>query len=222
MIGPVSQGPGGADQVPSRAADERADQHTGVLREATDRRLATLAGLGDRAAFEELFARHFAATVRFAVPMLDGDERLAEDAVQEAWIKAWKALPDFRGDSAVRTWLFSITARSAMDARRRRRPVPIDDRLLEARRDGTGPGAGEEPGARSPEDLYGDLELWQALQLALDELPWNQRACWVLREIDGRSYDEISSTLNLSTTVVRGQLHRARRALARRMEQWRR
>ena len=186
------------------------------LHHTSDHRLATLAGLGDRAAFEELFGRHFQATVRFAVPMLDGDQQLAEDAVQDAWTKAWRALPDFRGTSAVRSWLFSITARAALDVRRRRRPVPVDDRLLEplVERSGAGRGA-------SPEEGYAGVELWQSLQLALDELPWNQRACWLLREMDDLSYDEIASALGLTPTVVRGQLHRARRSLATRMEQWR-
>lgn len=198
--------------------DTAADPDRGeTLKQSSDHRLATRAGLGDRPAFAELFERHFAATLRFAVPMLDGDQQLAEDAVQDAWIKAWRALPTFRGTSAVRTWLFSITARAALDARRRRRPTPIDDRLLEPLANET------RPGARSgdPYEVFAGLELWQALQVALDELPWNQRACWLLREMDDLSYDEIARVLELSPTVVRGQLHRARRTLATRMEQWR-
>ena len=92
------------------------------LAAATDHALARRAGLGDRAAFQELFGRLFPATLRFATRMLDGDERAAEDAVQDAWIKAWRGLPDFRGTSAVQTWLFTIVQREVVERRRRRRP----------------------------------------------------------------------------------------------------
>lgn len=180
---------------------------------ASDAALARRAGLGDAAAFAELFARHFAATFRYARHMLDGDEAVAEDAAQEAWVKAWRHLPEFRGDARFRTWLFTIVSREVLDHRRRRRPVLVDEHVLEAR-------LGEEPGG-DPERRVVDRELWESLELALSELPWRQRACWLLREVEDVSYDEIARILDTTPTVVRGQLHRARRALSFRMEQWR-
>ncbi|MEP7091400.1 MAG: sigma factor, partial [Nocardioidaceae bacterium] len=99
--------------------------------QASDRALARRAGLGDGEAFEELFGRRFLPTLRYALRMLDGDEQLAEEAVQETWIKAWRGLPDYRGDSAVQTWLFSIVAHEVLTVRRRRRPVPVDSTLLD-------------------------------------------------------------------------------------------
>lgn len=185
-----------------------------AVTQASDGALARRAGLGDTTAFEELFSRLFVPTLRYALHMLDGDEQLAEDAVQESWIKAWRGLPEYRGESAVQTWLFTIVAHEVLNLRRRRRPLPLDSALLDA------PLAKPSTVVDPPQTLL-DAELWKTLQMALSELPWRQRASWHLREMDGLSYDEIARVLNTTPTVVRGQLHRARRALAIRMEQWR-
>lgn len=191
------------------------------LGRASDHALARRAGLGDEEAFSELFSRHFHPTYRYALRMLNGEDDLAEDAAQDAWVKIWKHLPDFRGDSRVQTWMFSIVAREVLSARRRRRPVVVSDSTLEAV-------TGRDPALRSsldprldPATGLREKEMWQALTLALAELPWRQRAAWLLREFEDMSYDEIARVLGTSPTVVRGQLHRARRALATRMEEWR-
>lgn len=189
----------------------------GALAEASDHALARRSGLGDQAAFTELFARLFPGTLRFALRMLDGDEQLAEDTVQEAWIKAWRALPDFRGDSRVSTWLFSIVARQALDVRRRTRPLAVDDQMLEP----LATRAVRTSDTQDPAQTALARDLWETLAAALGELPWRQRASWLLRELEGLSYEEIAQILNTTPTVVRGQLHRARKNLAIRMEQWR-
>jgi RNA polymerase sigma-70 factor (ECF subfamily) len=186
----------------------------------SDNVLARRAGLGDRQAFEELFARLFPSTLRYATRLLDGDERAAEDAVQDAWVKAWRALPDFEGRSKVRTWLFTIVQREVYERRRRTRPLAVDDRILEplARGGEASVGAARQ---QHPEQEAEYDDLWRTLALALGELPWTQRAAWTLRELEGLSYAEIARVLDTTPTVVRGQLHRARRSLAIRMEQWR-
>lgn len=185
----------------------------------SDRALARRAGLGDSAAFEDLFDRHFASTYRYAVHMLDGDETIAQDAAQEAWVKAWLHLGEFRGQSQVRTWVFTIVAREVVEIRRRRRAVVVDHEVLQqieaARLDRA------MHSYASSEDRAIDQDLWATLAAALTELPWRQRASWLLRTFEHMSYDEIAHVLDTSPTVVRGQLHRARRALAIRMEQWR-
>lgn len=149
---------------------------------------------------------------RYAIHMLDGNVHDAEDVVQNALIKAWQHLPGFRGDSSLQTWLFRITSNEAYSARRRRHPRVVDDELLAGRAD--------EIDSDPAEQVVG-AELWQMLELALTELPWRQRASWLLREIEGLSYREIAEVLDTSTAVVRGQLHRARSTLAVRMAQWR-
>lgn len=177
-----------------------------------DGALARRAGLGDREAFAEIFERHAESMFRYAQHMLGGAAHDAEDAVQNALIKAWQHLPDFRGESALRTWLFRITANEVLNARRRRRPVPVDAYLLTATPD--------RPDV-DPARQHEHAELWETLTVALTELPWRQRASWLLKEIEGMSYTEIAIVLETSPTVVRGQLHRARRTLAVRMAQWR-
>lgn len=178
----------------------------------SDRALARQAALGDRDAFAQIFRRHAAAMFRYALRMLDGNTDDAEEAVQEALAKAWEHLPQFRGESALRTWLFTITANVILAARRRRRPVAIDDDLLSAIPDAA---------ATSPPAVLQGSELRHALERALAELPWRQRGVWLLREVEGLSYTEIAEVLETTPAVVRGQLHRARRTLAVRMVQWR-
>jgi len=173
--------------------------------------LARRAALGDRRAFAAIVHRHGAAMYRYAVQMLDGNPQDAEDVVQTALIKAWQALPGFRGEAALRTWLFTITSNEAYSARRRRHPKAVDDDLLVGRAD-----PDSDPSERAVEG-----EIWVALELALSELPWRQRASWLLREFEAFSYEEIAAVLDTSVTVVRGQLHRARASLAVRMAQWR-
>lgn len=182
--------------------------HPGV----SDGALARRSALGDRAAFAAIFDRHAEAMFRYATHMLGGHVGDAEDAVQVALVKAWQHLPDFRGESSLRTWLFTITANEVRALRRRARPTPFDDQLLVNE---------PERVSSDPAHLLVAAELWEILAVALSELPWRQRATWVLRELEGFSYDDIAAVLDTSPTVVRGQLHRARRTVAARMEQWR-
>ena len=192
----------------------------GDLSSASDRVLARRAGLGDNQAFAELFNRLFVPTLRYALHMLDGDEQLAEDALQDAWIKAWRGLAKFQGQSAVQTWLFTIVAHEVRDVRRRKRPIVVDNTLLEPLARKASASASVSASVDPPQVLL-QHELLDALKLALSELPSMQRACWLLREIEEFSYDKIARILDTTPGVVRGQLHRARRDLAIRMEQWR-
>jgi len=156
--------------------------------------------------------QHGAGMFRYALRMLDGDHHGAEDAVQDALIDAWVNLPSFRGESSLPTWLLRITANRVLASRRRHRPIAVDDQLLQTR---------PEPEHAGPPAEVQHGQLWETLDLALRELPWRQRASWLLREMEGLSYEDIASILETTPTVVRGQLHRARRTLAIRMEQWR-
>lgn len=189
-----------------------ADVESVRVEERSDLVLARRCALGDRLAFAEIFSRHGASLYRYALRMLDGDHQAAEDVVQEALTKAWLRIPGFRGDSSLRTWLFRLTVNECHDARRRRRPIPVDDGLLTVMAEET---------ELSAEDTAGTRSLLAALDLALLELPWRQRAAWLLREVEGLSYDEIATALTTNSTVVRGQLHRARATLEVRMAQWR-
>lgn len=180
--------------------------------EVTDGALVRAARLGDEDAFGEIVDRYGPGMLRYARRLVGGNDADAAEAVQEAFISAWRGLETFRGESSLRTWLFRLVHRRAVDLQRHRRPTPIDDELLSR----MVRIADDNP----LQDLL-DGELLEALQQALDELPWNQRAAWLLREVEGLGYDEIAQALGTTVGSVRGQLHRGRRQLAERMARWR-
>jgi RNA polymerase sigma-70 factor (ECF subfamily) len=178
--------------------------------QAGDDALRRAAALGDADAFAAVIERHGPAMFRYARRMLN-DHGDAEEVVQDAFVAAWKALPDFRGDSKLRTWLFTLTARKAIDLLRKKRPTPVADETL----------TGMPAGGADPVEPAVRTELLEALDAALAELPDRQRAVWLLREVEEMSYLEISEVLATTPTVVRGQLARARVALQEKLEDWR-
>ncbi|KIQ16842.1 RNA polymerase sigma factor [Rhodococcus sp. MEB064] len=176
-----------------------------------DAALVDAAVIGDRVAFEAIVAAHGPAMFRYARNMLR-DEGLAEEVVQDAFVAAWKNLGNYRSDSALRTWLFSITAHKAIDATRRRVPRPAEEWLF----DDAVSDASDDPEVRATESGF-----LAELRRALASLPQVQRSCWLLREVEGMSHVEIGEVLSMSPSAVRGQVTRARRTLSERMAAWR-
>jgi RNA polymerase sigma-70 factor, ECF subfamily len=175
-----------------------------VLDEQT---LVVRAQEGDAGAFEVLARRHQAALYRVAVQVI-GDPAEAEDAVQEALLDAWRRIGLFRGESSFATWMYRIVTNRCLGQLRRRRPVPVevDDRV---------------PAPDFPEraaELDAGLA---ALGRALRGLPDDQRACWVLRELEGLGYTDIAAITGASEDAVRGRIHRARVRLAEVLRAWR-
>ena len=185
--------------------------HPGSL-DSTDEALVRSARLGDEAAFRVLVDRYGPGMYRYALRLVGGSHADAAEVTQEALISAWKGLDRFEGRSALRSWLFRLVHRRAADLHRHRRATPIDDELLST--------VVREAKDNPLQDVL-DAELLEALQQALDELPWNQRAAWLLKEVEGLTYEEIATTLSLSVDSVRGHLHRGRRTLQERMARWR-
>lgn len=183
-----------------------------ALAAASDGALVRAARLGDDDAFGELVDRYGPGMLRYARRLVNGSDADAGEVVQEAFISAWKGLDSFRGESSLKTWLFRLVHRRAVDLLRHRRPTPIDDDLLSR----VVKVADDNP----LQDVL-DSELLEALQEALDELPWNQRSAWLLREVEGLGYDEIAHAMGTTVGSVRGHLHRGRRQLAERMARWR-
>lgn len=181
-------------------------------RKATDSRnddeLAAAAVAGELAAFGELVRRH-QDFVYGAVLRVVKNTNLAEDLTQECFLRAYRALPDFRGDSKVRSWLYRIGTNLALNAVTRAREVPTDI-LPEVLPISTGP-------AREAELS----ELARAMRSAIDDLPEDLREPLVLREIQHLSYEEIAGRLDLPLNTVRTRIFRARRALRDQMEAWR-
>ena len=177
-----------------------------------DRVLLDAAASGDRLSFEILVHRHGPALHRYARRMLRDDGDVA-DVVQETFAKAWRHLGSFRGDAAVRTWLFTICSRQIIDSRRVKRAQPIDDWLLQP--------VACAPSSADPFTFASNSAFFDALEEALAELPPRQRASWVLREVETLTFPEIGEVLTLSPDAVRGHHRRARAMLSQRMSRWR-
>lgn len=176
----------------------------------TELELIDRARLGDRAAFAALVRAHQDEVYTLARRLV-GDPHLASDVAQDALIRAWRALPKFRGDSRLSTWLYRITVNTAWTHKKRakRHAVASIDDLhdLAAPEDSTHPVfAGEM------------MELRGRLRRALDRLPPPQRQVVVLKDIYGWSHAEISRAMGISETAAKVRLHRARARLARDLE----
>lgn len=158
---------------------------------------------------EALVRDHLDAVYRVAFSVVR-DSALAEDVSQDAILKAWNALPSFRGDSSLRSWLLRITHNTAISTLRRRREEVRDPDLLPER----------ESTSSTEHQVVDNLSI-DAFEAALDRLDELSRSIVVLREIEGLSYDEIAEILEVGLPTVKTRLLRARRILASALEGWR-
>jgi len=173
--------------------------------------LAVRAAEGDDDAFAVLVRRHSRPLLGLACYML-GNTQDAEDAVQDAFVSAWRRLPEYRHTAEFRTWMYRITVNRCLTLRHRRSPpLPLNTVAEPATRDETG------SPARAAED---DAEA-AALTCALSEMDAGLRVCWILRELQGLPYKEIAQVTGTSEQTVRGRLFRARRLLKEAMASWR-
>ena len=137
---------------------------------------------------------------------------MASDVAQESLIRAWRALPRFRGDAKLSTWLYRITVNTAWTHKqraRRYRVAPLEDYLDVAAPLGSG----------HPEVAAETLELRGRLRAALDRLPAAQRKVVVMKDVYGWSHAEIAESMGISVTAAKVRLHRARARLARDLEE---
>ncbi|WP_084513365.1 RNA polymerase sigma factor [Nocardia mikamii] len=174
---------------------------------------ATLTGRardGDVRAYEQLVLRYQGAMFRLAARML-ADRSEAEDVIQEVFLTAWRRLAQLQDDSAFSGWLYRMTTNRCLNVIRSR-PARAD----------VDPDTTESPQrATQPEHAAQVHSEMAALTAALQRLTPEQRACWLLREVHGRSYEEIAEIVGTNTTAVRGRIARARAQLAEVMKPWR-
>ncbi len=167
---------------------------------------------GDEAACTELVAEHQRMVFHLALHLL-GDHDEALDLSQEVFLSVFRTIGRFRGQSALRTWIYRIVVNQARNRqrwwRRRHRAEQVS---LEERLETTGdlPPASD---AVAPDRMFGQRELARRLWEALDRLPFDQRTVIILREIDGLSYEEIAFSLRVAVGTVKSRLTRAREAL---------
>ncbi len=206
-----------------------------VRLEVQERGLLEQAQAGDEHAFRRLVEPHRAGLRAHGYRML-GSVEDAEDAVQEAMLRAWRALPKFEGRSSLRSWLFKIVTNACLDAvaRRPKRVLPLDYgppadphaalAAPSAESVWIGPYRDEALGMEDPDLLpSARYELLESLELAfivaLQHLPARQRAVLILREVLGFSAREVAGMLDTSVASVKSALQRARRAVDERMPQ---
>jgi RNA polymerase sigma-70 factor (ECF subfamily) len=164
----------------------------------------------DVESFAVLLRRYQRRIYALCVRMLGGASAEAEDVVQEVFLSAWRRLPELQQDTSFGAWIYrAATNRCLTVLRTRRATTPIEERTAPPARD---------PG---PERQAQDSAAMAALTDALQHLPPTQRACWLLREVHGRSYDEIAQLVGTSPGAVRGRIARARMQLAEVMAPWR-
>ncbi|MGW6442774.1 RNA polymerase sigma factor [Lentzea sp. NPDC055074] len=163
---------------------------------------------GDMRAYEQLVRRYQGPMYRLALRIVrsSGD---AEDVVQDVFLTAWRRLVQLHDDDAFVGWLYRTTTNACLNVLRKRRPR-ADAELDE-----------QESASPRPEHAAEVSAQLDALQVALGDLTPEQRACWVLREVHGRSYDEIAEAVGTTQQSVRGRLARARAQLAEVMAPWR-
>ena len=181
-----------------------------------DRALVLRAQRGEPHAFEMLVVKYQRRIERLVSRMLR-DPMAIEDVAQETFVRAWRALPQFRGESAFYTWLYRIainTAKKAL-ADRKRDPVVAESTLVSTE-DGEEPSRleNELSDGETPDAVLASKEIAAAVNAAIDALSEDLRQAVVLREIEGLSYEEIAAVMNCPIGTVRSRIFRAREAIA--------
>jgi len=181
-----------------------------------DRQLVERAQRGDKRAFELLVEKYQRKLARLLSRFIR-DPAEVEDVTQEAFIKAYRALPAFRGDSAFYTWLYRIginTAKNYLMAMGRRAPTSTEVEAEEAE--------GFEEGEQlrdinTPESVLLSNEIAETVNSTIEQLPEELRTAIQLREIEGMSYEDIEQVMNCPIGTVRSRIFRAREAIAERL-----
>jgi RNA polymerase sigma-70 factor, ECF subfamily len=205
-----------AAELPAKAARERGlSSFASVrsLRVETEEVLIERARSGEREAFEELVRRHtdhlFAVTLRFL-----GDRADAEEATQEAFLRAWRSIGRFERRSKFFTWLYRIGLNEANRLAARRAAVRKTRSLDEE------PIPDAPDWSEAPEARLGQGEVRRVLEDAISDLPPDHRAPLVLRDVEGLSTAEAAQVMDLSEGAFKSRLHRARLAVRRALDEY--
>ena len=184
-------------------------------KEPTDKQLVERVKRGDKRAFDLLILKYQHRIIGLVGRYLR-DQHEVQDVTQESFIKAYRALPNFRGDSAFYTWLYRIainTAKNHLVSRSRRPPdtdIDADDREFQDNyavlRDN-----------ESPEDVLAMGQMESVIYCAIGDLPEELKVAVTLREFEGLSYDEIADVMECPVGTVRSRIFRAREAIEKKI-----
>lgn len=182
-----------------------------------DQELVERAQAGDKQAFERLVEKYQRKLGRLLSRFIR-DHAEVEDVAQEAFIKAYRALPSFRGDSAFYTWLYRIginTAKNFLVSQGRRAPTSTDFDSEEAE---TFEDGDQLRDINTPERLMMTRQIGDTVNTAMEALPEELKTAIVLREIEGLSYEEIATIMDCPIGTVRSRIFRAREAISEKLK----
>jgi RNA polymerase sigma-70 factor, ECF subfamily len=187
-----------------------------MIQDDSDQQLVLRVQAGDKSAFD-LLVRKYQHRVLKLVSRFVSDAAEAEDVAQEAFIKAYRALASFRGDSAFYTWLYRIAINTAKNTlvSNRRRPVDFDLDLQDP--DQYDRHARLKEGD-TPEGVLLTEEIRSVVERAMEQLPEDLRTAIVLRELEGLSYEEIAEAMDCPVGTVRSRIFRAREAIDKKLK----
>lgn len=174
---------------------------------------------GNKQAFSTIVERYEQKVYSLAY-RLTGDYDDASDLAQDAFIKVYRNLSQFRGQAAFSTWLYRVVTNVFLDEmrKRKRRPVvaiSLDDSIVTEEGELTRELPSPDPG---PEDLSAQREMQQAVRAGMQKLPAEYRVVLILRDLQGYAYDEIASILDINLGTVKSRISRARLALRKVLE----
>lgn len=171
---------------------------------------------GDKRAFELLVTKYHRKIIRL-ISRLIRDHAEVEDVAQDAFIKAYRALPQFRGESAFYTWLYRIAVNTAKNylATQGRRPSSAGD--IDNEEAETFADADQLRDINTPESMLHTKQIADTVNRAMESLPEELRVAITLREIEGLSYEEIAEAMECPIGTVRSRIFRAREAIAEKL-----
>ena len=189
---------------------------TAALPDDTDQELVRRVQAGDQTAFNLLVLKYQHRVLKL-VGRFVNDAAEAEDVAQEAFLKAYRALASFRGDSAFYTWLYRIAINTAKNAlvSQRRRPVDFDLDLQDPEQYDRQAKLKE---SDTPEGVLLTEEIRSVVEQAMEQLPDDLRTAIVLRELEGLSYEEIAEAMDCPVGTVRSRIFRAREAIDKKLK----
>ncbi|MFZ0499753.1 MAG: RNA polymerase sigma factor RpoE [Steroidobacteraceae bacterium] len=173
---------------------------------------------GDKGAFDALVLKYQHKLVKLVMRYVRNPAE-AEDIAQEAFIKAYRALPQFRGDSAFYTWLYRIAINTAKNAVVSRDRNPVEYDLDRGNTDESYDMQGRMKDSETPEGLVLTDEIRSTVNAAIAALPDDLRTAIVLRELEGLSYEEIAAAMACPVGTVRSRIFRAREAIDQRLRE---
>jgi len=183
--------------------------------QSSDKKLVKRVQKGDKGAFDLLVLKYQHKIVNLVMRYVR-DPELALDITQEAFIKAYRALPRFRGDSAFYTWMYRIAVNTAKNhlAAQRRRPMDVELDLQDPEQYDLHAKLKE---TDTPEGVTLSNELRETVERAIASLPEDLRTAIILRELEGMSYEEIAQTMECPVGTVRSRIFRARDAISKKV-----